>query len=323
MPTTSKPKQEPTNSEQKQDPTTSESESVSTTSDSKLEPTTSEQKPLPTTSRAKISDYSIDTIPINNSKTEEILTTAFNHINFTSVATKEIKSPTTIVENIIKTTITTVPESSSVILLGLSHFMKFISYFTFNIHFISIKGFIFSSSLTMSVQLISDRMLRVLQTHKANCTKENDDLEKVAYLCTVLADTSTVNRIKIDSDFNFDSQDITIAGISPIASGLMENVQNALEEYDSLFESDIYILEHSIITANERNKNFNITGIINDPKPTFNNTDLELKINIDKESVTEANINCTIYNINGTNYTLNCLGEKNILYNLHKAQFHS
>ena len=162
-------------------------------------------------------------------------------------------------------------------------------------------------------------MLRVLQTHKANCTKENDDLEKVAYLCTVLADTSTVNRIKIDSDFNFDSQDITIAGISPIASGLMDNVQNALEEYDSLFESDIYILEHSIITANERNKNFNITGIINDPKPTFNNTDLELKINIDKESVTEANINCTIYNINGTNYTLNCLGEKNILYNLQSS----
>ena len=307
---TSEPKQEPSTSEPKQEPSTSEPKQEHTTSEQIPEPTNSEQKQEPTTSEVKTTQYSIVTTSINNPTTEIIPTTILNHINLTSIASTEIKIPTTIADY----------GSASVILVGLSHFISFISYFTFNIHFRSVRGFIFSFALTVTVQLTNNRLLRILQNHQANCEKANDDLENADYLCTVLADTSTVNRIKIISDFNFDSQDIKIAGISPIAHTLMENVQNATGEYDTLLQSNYYILEHSNITANKTNKVFNITGIINDPKFNLSNIDLTLIINAEKgKDILEEEANCTIVNINDSNYNLNCLGEKNILYNLQSA----
>ena len=172
----------------------------------------------------------------------------------------------------------------------------------------------------MIVQLINNRLLRILQNHQANCEKINDNLENAVYLCTVVADVSNVNSIKIGTDFNFESQNITIVGISPVAKALMEKVQNATREYDTLLQSNIYVLDHSSITANKINKTFNITGIIDDPKVNLSNIDLILRINVEKkEEVIEADTNCTIFNINSSNYILNCLGEKNILYNLQSA----
>ena len=86
----------------------------------------------------------------------------------------------------------------------------------------------------MGVQLINNRLLRILKNHQANCEKINDDLENSVYLCTVVADVSTVSSIKLESDFIFELQDINIIGISPIASSLMKNLQNTTGEYDTL-----------------------------------------------------------------------------------------
>ena len=172
----------------------------------------------------------------------------------------------------------------------------------------------------MSVQLINNRLLRILQNHQAKCEKTNDDLENAAYLCTVLADVSNVNSVKIESDFNFESQDVKVIGITPSAHALMENIKNATDEYDTLLQSNIYILDHCDITANKRNYTFNITGIIDDRKFNLSNYNLTLKINSLKEEDTiEVDTNCTIININGSNYTLNCLGEKNVLYDLQSS----
>ena len=322
--TISQPKQEPTTSE----PTTSEPKQESTISQPKDEPTTSnpipesttsEPKNEPITSEVKNTQYSIVSTSINKPKTETILSTVLNHINLTSIASKEIQIPTTIIESKIKTTITG-NGSANVVLLGLSNFSKFISYFTFCAFFRTINGFILSNTLTMSVQLINNRLLRILQNHQVNCKKINEDLENVVYLCTVVADVSTVSRIKLESDFIFDSPDIKVIGISPTVSSLMNNLQNATGEYDTLLQSNIYILDHSNITQNKRKNTFNITGIIGDQNFNLSNIDLVLKINLEKEEDTkETDINCTIFNINSSNYTLNCLGEKNILYNLQSA----
>ena len=322
--TISQPKQEPTTSE----PTTSEPKQESTISQPKDEPTTSnpipesttsEPKNEPITSEVKNTQYSIVSTSINKPKTETILSTVLNHINLTSIASKEIQIPTTIIESKIKTTITG-NGSANVVLLGLSNFSKFISYFTFCAFFRTINGFILSNTLTMSVQLINNRLLRILQNHQVNCEKINEDLENVVYLCTVVADVSTVSRIKLESDFIFDSPDIKVIGISPTVSSLMNNLQNATGEYDTLLQSNIYILDHSNITQNKRKNTFNITGIIGDQNFNLSNIDLVLKINLEKEEdKIETDINCTIFNINSSNYTLNCLGEKNILYNLQSA----
>ena len=100
----------------------------------------------------------------------------------------------------------------------------------------------------------------------------------------------------------------------------MENVQKAEKEYDTLLKSNIYILDHSIINTNNKNTKFNITGIIEDPKPAFEKNDLLLKINVQKlEDIIEADINCNIAKINDSHYTLSCQGEKDILYNLQSA----
>ena len=165
-----------------------------------------------------------------------------------------------------------------------------------------------------------NRLLRILQSQQAKCEKVNDDLENAAYLCNVTSNISNVSILKIEDVFNFESQDVKIIGISPFAYSLMENVQNADKEYDTLLQSNIYILDHSIINTNNKNTKFNITGIIEDPKPAFEKNDLLLKINVQKlEDIIEADINCNIAKINDSNYTLSCQGEKDILYNLQSA----
>ena len=327
-PPTSEAKPEPTTSEQKSEASTSETKPEDTTSEPKYEPTTSEQatepttsepKKEPTTSEVKTTQYSIATTSINKPKTEAILTTIFNHVNLTSIASTEVKIPTTIIETKIKTTITEYGLAYAV-LVGLSNFLQFVSYFSFHIHFRSVRGFIYSYALTMTVQLINNRLLRVLENHQAHCEKVDEDLENASYLCNVVADVSNVSSIKIESDFNFESQDVIIVGISPVSHALMDNVQNAIGEYNNLLESYIYVLDHSNITANKRYKTLNISGIIDNPKFNLSNNNLTLLINVEKEEdILEEEVNCTIYNINGSNYTLNCLGKKNILYNLQSA----
>ena len=176
----------------------------------------------------------------------------------------------------------------------------------------------FSYNLTMSVQLINNKTEKILE-NQAYCEKVDGNLEIVAYSCNVVADVSNVNSIKIEPDFNFESQDIKIVGISPIALVLMENVQNAKGKYDTLLESNYLVLDHSIITGDKRYNIFNVSGIIDNPKSNLNNIYLTLIINVEKEEATLEEVNCTFININDPNYTLNCLGEKDVLYDLQSA----
>ena len=221
-------------------------------------------------------------------------------------------------ESKIKTTIITDYESATAILVGFSRFLNYNTYFTFYIHFVSIRGFIFSNSVTIIVRFVYNRLLRILQEQEAFCEKVGDDLENVAYRCNATGNVSTVNSIQIEPVFNFSSQDVKIVGISPIAHTFMDNIQNATGDNDDLLNSNYYILDHANISENKRYNIFNISGIISDQKPNFTTNDLLLKVNAEKDTI-EADVNCTIVEINGSNYTLNCTGEKNILYDLQSA----
>ena len=159
-----------------------------------------------------------------------------------------------------------------------------------------------------------------MQNHEAICKKVDDNLEKVSYLCNIEADVSNVGTIKIEKEFNFESQEIIVTDISPVAQTLMENIQEAEGQYDSLLKAIIYVLDYSIVKTNYKNKTFNIIGIINEPKPTFDKINLTLIITVEKDkNKIKAESNCTIIDIIGDNYTLNCEGENKILYNLQSA----
>jgi hypothetical protein len=253
-------------------------------------------------------------------KQNPILTTSFNNQKTSIIGTKiptYNNIPTTIIENKIQTIIITDNGLADVILSGFSLFSKYDTYCTFYIHFVSVGSSISSPTVTIKVEFIYDRSLRFLENHEAICKKDGDNLEKVAYLCKIEADVSNVGSIKIGKEFNFESQEINIMAISPVAQSFMENIKEATGPF---VESIIYILDHSIVKTNDKNKTFNIIGIINEPKPTFDKINLTLTIKVEKDkNKTQVESNCTIIDIIGSNYTLNCQGQKNILYNLQSA----
>ena len=83
-------------------------------------------------------------------------------------------------------------------------------------------------------------------------------------------------------------------------------------DYKDLSETEIYILDHSTYKIYDENL-INITGTIQEIKPTLKKyTDFELMINLNSTEKKEAKINCSIIEIIGNNYTLNCKINENI-----------
>ena len=91
----------------------------------------------------------------------------------------------------------------------------------------------------------------------------------------------------------------------------MDNLQ--FIDNKDLFETEIYILDHSTYKLYDDEKLINITGIIQDSKPNFKKyTNFELIINLNSAEKKDANLNCSIIVIKGNNYTLNCKINENI-----------
>ena len=63
----------------------------------------------------------------------------------------------------------------------------------------------------------------------------------------------------------------------------MENIKEAEGKYDDLLKSNINVLDYSVVKTNVKNKKFNISGIINEPKPTFDKINLTLIIKVEKD----------------------------------------
>ena len=90
----------------------------------------------------------------------------------------------------------------------------------------------------------------------------------------------------------------------------MDNLQ--FIDNKDLFETEIYILDHSTYKLYEE-KLINITGIIQESKPNFKSyNNFELIINLNSLEKKVAKLNCSIIEIIGNNYTLNCKINENI-----------
>ena len=143
----------------------------------------------------------------------------------------------------------------------------------------------------------------------------------MAYSCEVPAKVENLKNVKIIENFEFSSVQNLSLSVSPFAEKYMDNIQEVGDKYDNLLRTNlsIYILENSQIFKSN-NQYFNISGIINDPKPKFENASFTLLAKTENEAETgEGEINCTVIDIIDNNYTLNCLGDKNVNYSLQNS----
>jgi hypothetical protein len=246
-------------------------------------------------------------------------------LNLTSLSTNLVENPNvTIIENVVqKTEEINILESSSITLMGLSliefleKIIKFFIYFNLNSLFAG------SKVLKFPVELTSRRVLRVLETKVAICQLVDDEGrgDIYTYLCEVeIASNQTIKNVKIVNAFEFSSQNYSVSsGVSVSIEQYLDNILEIGNKFDYLLNSTLYTLKNSKIELGEKPV-FNISGIINDPKPKFGKVDLNLSVFAEYEDKKEEKqIECSIIDIIENNYILNCIGMKNTNINLKNA----
>ena len=202
------------------------------------------------------------------------------------------------------------PKPIKFILLGYSHFIKRPTYFSFYTYLVPFEGKYIPKYYRYRLTLVyySLRQLQTKVERWENCTFGGLETDvKLKYFCRVDAEMDETTKIQIDPDFQFD-RNISITS-STISLVYMDNIQNIPEEFDALMNSTIYMLLHS--QKNVKNqKVLNISGVIEGPKPNFQkNMDLSLIIT---QETNRTELDCTIADITGNNYTLNCKTDKNL-----------
>ena len=114
----------------------------------------------------------------------------------------------------------------------------------------------------------------------------------------------------MEPEFDFVTQsNITLIGITPFAKEFMNDVQKANDKYDIISNNTIFILNNSTYTKYDE-LFFNISGLINGPKPKLSNKNLILYINIESETNSKEEIQCKVTNILFDNYSLTCKANK-------------
>ena len=154
------------------------------------------------------------------------------------------------------------------------------------------------------------------QTKEVNCFFENTMINnKYKIPCSVRLDNTSFILIDgIHELFTFeDDNNIEVVGVSPLASFIDKDIANLIDSFDQR----VYILDHSLY--NKNSKYFNISGIINEPFPNITYNDLILYVNdLDKKDNIKK-INCSIINVNKTNYILTCEEIENSTISLQSA----
>ena len=227
--------------------------------------------------------------------------------------------------NIISTTIPTTNSSStngtasntnapindgaqtSVLLLGYSDYVPSTTFFSFFIYFVAIENVLSSNRLTFPINVLYNRVLRNLETKDSVCTLQNSNNGKLQYKCEVQSDTSNIKQITIEPNFNFEGQNVNLAGTTPVADQYMDNIEKA-NELNYLKDTTVNILDNSKYRKGNSNT-FTISGVMSDPQPSFGKTDLNLQL---KEGNKEINATCTITDIQEKNYILSCNSDEEI-----------
>lgn len=124
--------------------------------------------------------------------------------------------------------------------------------------------------------------------------------------------------MEIEPDFHFLSpEDVEIIGITPLARMFMENLLLYDDKYDKISDSNVYLMENSVLYKYDTK--FNITGQIDDSQPKLENKSIVLMINLlsHEGNSTKADANCNFNEYTGNNYyILNCSAQEEFEGNL-------
>ena len=225
----------------------------------------------------------------------------------TTISTTNVSATTNQIVSTNNTPVDATTETS-VVLLGFSDYEVESSFFSFFIYFSAIESTITSTSLTFPIDVQYNTALRNLETKNSVCTLQNSNLNgKLQYKCEVQTETANIKQITIEPNFNFEGQNVNLAGTTPVADQYMDNIEKA-NELNYLKDTTVNILDNSKYRKGNSNT-FTISGVMSDPQPSFGKTDLILQL---KEGDEEVNATCTITDIQGKNYILSCSSDEEI-----------
>ena len=204
-------------------------------------------------------------------------------------------------------------------LFGFDNFTFAPELITFHKYIVSLEkiNFEFPRQFKLKAFLSKNSRLRALEDIEKNvsCYIQNEVNETdVDYLCEIPGDTSNINTIKIQPDYNnFDVK------FSPFASEYMSNLTKIINDkaFDkNLLNKDSYILNNAtyyksggllLIYGNVDKKNNSL--------PSFNKNELTLVAKQLPEN-NRTNLNCIVEQETENKYTLSCKINPNIEYNL-------
>ena len=278
---------------------------ITITTNENKEPTTEHSVPVITTTINKATQEVIKTIiPTTINQTPQLIIP-----NSTIIYSKE---------NIIQTTeVINYSMVFSLVLIGFSHFVNLVSKVTFNVYFTWLNGPFYSKRLRFPVEIESNRFLRILETYHAVCESNDEEAkEKISYSCEIETQIENIKSFKFIEDFNFEVN--AKVDYSPLAENYKDKIQEVEDNFNNLINSSIYILDHSKITAAEK-QHLNISGYINDPKPKFGKINITLMV-FTKNETEKVELDCNITDIINNNYIISCGKEiENNNYNLQNA----
>ena len=216
-----------------------------------------------------------------------------------------------------------IQEENSVLLIGINQIKILEQLITFFIYFELNSLFADSEVLKFPLEINSRRVLRLLETVEAVCQLVDDERKDnlYAYFCKVeITSNQNIKSVKFVNKFEFSSVNFAIiASFSLLIEPFLDNLLEIGNKLDFLSNSTLYNLENSKINLGE-NQVFNISGIINDPKPKFEKVDLNLYVFTEYDNKKDRKeIECSIIDIIENNYTLSCIGMKNTNFSLKNA----
>ena len=274
---------------------------------------------IPNQEDIKLSTSSHDEkVPTTNQNDNEVVhTTIPTSLNLTSLSTNLVEKPkSTIIGNVVpKTEEINSQEKNLVILVGVSNVKFGETIVKFFIHFGLYEIYAGAKRVKILIELSSRKVLRFLEKQEVECDLIEDEVkgDMYTYSCEVQTTSNeNITNVKIYNQFKFSSQNNSIiASCSLLMEQYLENIIEIGNKFDNLLNSTLYILEYPEIYQGE-NQIFNISGIINDPKPKFGKVDLNLSVSAEYENKTEEKLlECKIIDIIENNYTLSCIGIKN------------
>ena len=190
----------------------------------------------------------------------------------------------------------------------------------FNCYFYKLKEVTFPNEIYMLIN-INYKTLRTLQKrekinneeNKSKCTLSSTNIKnQVKYKCEFITNGNEILNIKSLDKIEINSQKNELKKLSFLHLLNKDNLQNVKGD---IFNKQIFFLENSIV--NNNNKEFNITGTLNEGQ--FNNyNQLLLQFHsIDKNNKNEIrNSNCRIIKLNNNKFLLNCIPDNPIIINI-------